>query len=402
MSMVRFRLKCRYRLPMADLRDATSRTVTALRSYGPLTRAELARRTGLPKSTVSGVVAALLSAGTVHETGPASPARPEGRRPERGRGRPGTLLALDARRGEVVGVEFGASHVRARVVDAGHGHGPGAVRRLPLAYRAGDALDATLDLVRELSGRDGAAPLLGVGLALALGLGPATTPAPTGPQGMRQGWEDLDLPAALAASLGVPVVADNDANCAARAELLWGAARPYDDLVLLKLHAGVGGAVVIDRQVQTGRRGGAGEFGHVPVDPRGPLCRCGGRGCLEVYAGVPAVLGALAVQHGGLPTPREVLGAATAGDPASRRALRDAGEATGQVAAWLCNALNPQAIVLTGTLAGAGELLAGPVRESVARTALPLNADVDVVVGTLGRDAGPLGAAALALASLPA
>ncbi|WP_454083508.1 ROK family protein [Georgenia sp. Marseille-Q6866] len=386
---------------MADLRDATSRAVTALRSFGPMTRAELARRTGLPKSTVSGVVAALLTAGTIHETGQATRALPEGRRAERGRGRPGTLLALDAGRGEVVGVEFGASHVRARVVDAGHGHGPGAVRRLPLAYGAGDALDATLDLVRELSGREEAAPLLGVGLALALGLGPAATPAPTGPQGMRQGWEDLDLPAALAEALRVPVVADNDANCAARGELLWGAARPYDDLVLLKLHAGVGGAVVIDRQVQTGRRGGAGEFGHVPVDPRGPLCRCGGRGCLEVYAGVPAVLEALTVRHGGRPTPREVLGAAAAGDPACLRALRDAGEATGQVAAWLCNALNPQAIVLTGALAGAGELLAGPVRDSVARTALPLNADVDVVVGTLGRDAGPLGAAALALAALP-
>ncbi|WP_193311363.1 ROK family transcriptional regulator [Georgenia satyanarayanai] len=384
---------------MADLRDATARAVAALREHGPLTRAELARRTGLPKSTVSGVVAALVGSGTVRETGAA--ARPEGGRAERGRGRPGTLLALDAGRGEVVGVEYGLSHVRARVVDTGHGRGPGAVRRLPLAYAAEEALDATLDLVRELTGRAGAAPLLGVGLALALGLGPAVTPGPTGPRGMRQGWEGLDLPAALGDSLQVPVVADNDANCAARAELLWGAARPYDDLVLLKLHAGVGGAVVIDRRVHPGRRGGAGEFGHVPVDPHGPLCRCGGRGCLEVYAGVPAVLRTLAVHHGGLPTPRQVLEGAAAGDPACRRALRDAGEAAGQVAAWLCNALNPQAIVLTGALAGAGELLAGPVRESVARTVLPLNADVDVVVGALGRDAGPLGAGALALASLP-
>lgn len=385
---------------MADLRDATSRTVAALREHGPLTRAGLARRTGLPKSTVSGVVAALVAAGTLRETGAATPVPPAGGRADRGRGRPGTLLALDPARGEVVGVEYGASHVRARVVDAGHGRGPGAERRLPLAYGAADALGATLDLVRELAGRPGAAPLAGVGLALALGLGPARTPAPTGPQGMRQGWEDLDLPAALTDALGVPVLADNDANCAARAELLWGAARPYDDLVLLKLHAGVGGAVVIDRRVRTGRRGGAGEFGHVPVDPRGPLCRCGGRGCLEVYAGVPAVLGALAAH--GLTTPRGVLEGAAAGDPACRRALRDAGDATGQVAAWLCNALNPQAIVLTGALAGAGELLAGPVRESVARTALPLNADVDVVVGTLGREAGPLGAAALALAAVPA
>lgn len=380
--------------------DATARAVTALRAHGPMTRAELARRTGLPKSTVSGVTAALVASGAVQETGTAEPLG--ARRTGPGRGRPGTLLALDAGRGEVVGVEFGASHVRARVLDAGHGRGPGAVRRLPLAFGAADALDATLGLVRELTARPGAAPLLGVGLALALGLGPARSPSPTRPRGMRQGWEELDLPARLADTLGVPVTADNDANCAARAELLWGAARPYEDFVLLKLHAGVGGAVVIDRTVRAGRRGGAGEFGHVPVDPRGPLCRCGGRGCLEVYAGVPAVLGALTVRPGEQPTPREVLEGAAAGDPACRRALRDAGEATGQVAAWLCNALNPQAIVLTGALSGAGELLAGPVRESVARTALPLNADVDVVVGALGRDAGPLGAAAQTLASLPA
>ncbi|MDD9205745.1 ROK family protein [Georgenia sp. 10Sc9-8] len=384
---------------MTDVRGATSRTVAVLREHGPMTRADLARRTGLSKSTVSAVAAALVAAGTVHETGEALSTSPGGR------GRPGTLLALDPGRGEVVGIEFGASHVRARVVDAGHGRGRGAVRRLTPAVGAADALDAALDLVRELTGGPGAAPLLGVGLALALGLGPAGMPgptAPTGPRGMRQGWEELDLPVALADALGVPVVADNDANCAARAELLWGVANAYDDLVLLKLHAGVGGAVVIDRRVQAGRRGGAGEFGHVPVDPRGPLCRCGGRGCLEVYAGVPAVLRALAARPGGVPTPREVLEGAAAGDPACRRALRDAGEAAGQVAAWLCNALNPQAVVLTGALSGAGELLAGPVRESVLRTSLPVNADVDVVVGALGRDAGPLGAAALALAFAPA
>ena len=379
--------------------SATSHIVAALRAHGPMTRAELARRTGLPKSTVSGVTADLLAAGTLRDTG--ADVAAEDRRTSARRGRPGTLLALDPRRGEVVGVEFGATHVRARVVDAGHGRGSGAVRRLTPAYGAADAVEATLGLVRELAERPGAAPLLGVGLALPLGLGPAVIPAPTGPHGMQPGWEELDLPAALADALGVPVLADNDANCAARAELLWGAARPYEDLVLLKLHAGVGGAVVIDRSVQAGRRGGAGEFGHVPVDPRGPLCRCGGRGCLEVYAGVPAVLGALAAVPGGPPTPRELLERAVAGDPACRRALRDAGEAAGQVAAWLCNALNPQAIVLTGALSGAGELLAGPVREAVARTALPLNADVDVVVGALGRGAGPLGAAARALAAAP-
>lgn len=382
--------------------DATARAVAALREHGPMTRAALARRTGLPKSTVSAAVASLVAAGTLREAGAAPAVPPAERQPGRGRGRPGTLLTLDPGRGEVVGVEYGAFHVRARVVDAGHGRGPGAVRRLSPAYDAAEALDATLDLVRELTARTGAAPLLGVGLALALGLGPVRTPPSARPRGLRQGWSDLDLPAALTDALGVPVVADNDANCAARGELLWGAARPYDDLVLLKLHAGVGGAVVVDRAVHRGRRGGAGELGHVPVDPRGPLCRCGGRGCLEVYAGVPAVLGALAVHAGALPTPREVLDGAAAGDPACRRALRDAGEATGQVAAWLCNALNPQAIVLTGALSGAGELVAAPVREAVARTALPLNADVDVVVGELGRDAGPLGAAALALASVPA
>src|SRR5690606_10684563 len=160
---------------------------------------------------------------------------------------------------------------------------------------------------------------------------------------MRQGWEDLDLPAALAEALGVPVVADNDANCAARAELLWGAARPYDDLVLFKLHAGVGGAVVLDRKVRVGRSGGAGELGHVLVDPRGPLCRCGGRGCLEVYAGVPAVLAALAARPDRLPTPREVLERAAAGDPACRRAPREAGGATRPGAAWRWKAPNPEA-----------------------------------------------------------
>lgn len=107
---------------------------------------------------------------------------------------------------------------------------------------------------------------------------------------MLPGWAQFDVAGQLRDLLGIPVVVDNDTRSAARAELVRGAGRPCSDF-FFRLHSRVGGAVVLDGEARAGSSGG--EFGHIVLDPNCPLCRCGNRGCLEAYAGVPAVLGSL-------------------------------------------------------------------------------------------------------------
>jgi predicted NBD/HSP70 family sugar kinase len=367
---------------------AGRRVADALRQQGPQTRAQLSRATGMPKSSVSAVVAELQDLGLVLETGPAE-ATPGGR------GRPGTTVSLDPTSGAALGLDFGFRHLRVAVVDVSHQVLLTEECELGEFYAPERALEAAAELVESAVARSETDPgrVLGVGAAVALGM---QRTAPARP-GMRRGWDDVDFDTALRDRLARPTLVDNDANCAAHAELLWGAGRGYDDFVYFKLHTGVGGAVVLGREVRGGRDGGAGEFGHLVLDPAGPLCRCGAKGCLETYASIPAMLRVLEPWTRGEATLAQVVESARAGDPAYRRVVTDAGAAVGRVAGMLCNALNPQAVVIGGALSAAGDVLLDEVRRSLRQSSLRLNADVDVVCGSTGRYAGALGAAALVL-----
>src|SRR3990170_3516517 len=120
------------------------------------------------------------------------------------------------------------------------------------------------------------------------GLSAAELAHPTSGRVMRAGgvttWAGTDIRTIFEPALDCPIFADNESNCSAIAEMMWGAARGHQDFVLFTVDLGVGGAIVSRGHVLTGIAGGAGEFGHISIDPTGPLCRCGNRGCLELYA----------------------------------------------------------------------------------------------------------------------
>ncbi|NHC44310.1 ROK family protein [Motilibacter aurantiacus] len=377
-------------------RSAAARVAGLLRERGPLTRAQLARAAGMPKSTVAAAVAELAAEGVVRELG----AEERG-----GRGRPGALVCLDPRRGLVVGLQLGLVHIRAAAVDVAHTVRAERDRALRPHYSAAEALPVAEQLVRETIEAAAAAPedVLGLGLAVPLGLtdGPVEGAPGLPPSTMRPGWESVDLVEELQGRLGLPVVLDNDSNCAARGELLWGAAKGYSDVVFFKLHIGVGGAVVLDGKVRPGRSGTAGEFGHLVLDPAGPLCRCGNRGCLETYAGTTALMHDLRPWFPDGLTFDLLLERLRAGDPACRRAVADAATRVGQAAGLLCNALDPEAVVLGGPLVRAGDLVAEEVGRGLRLSCLRATADVDIVLATLDQRAGALGAAGLALSAAP-
>ena len=367
------------------------RVIDALRSRGAISRAEIARQTGLSRSTVSSLVADLQATGMVVERAVegVAAAGPQG-------GRPPVLVALDSSAGAVVGLDFGHDSLRVAVADLSYAILAETAVELEVDTNAHDALDAAARLVSELL--DEAA--VGHGRVLAAGVGlPGPIDRASGlvhSQPILPSWVGLEPARELQERLGVPVHLDNDANVGALGESTFGAGRGTRVMAYLRLSAGIGAGLVIDGRPFRGARGVAGEIGHVLVDPQGPICRCGNRGCLETFVAGPALCELLRRSHGPL-TVKDLLRLAKEGDAGCQRVITDAGRVVGRAVADLCNYLNPDLVVVGGDLSAAGDLVIEPMREAVGRFAIPAAADdVQIVVGTLGDRAELLGALALA------
>ena len=369
-----------------------TRVLAALRTLGETSRAEVARRTGLSRSTVSSIVGELLDAGLVSEReGPVHGAVSRG-------GRPPTTIALDPAAGVAVGIDFGKRHLAVAAGDLGHTVLAETRRDMEEDYTAADGMRQAEELVGavlEDAGID-RTDVLGVGMGL-----PGPVHRPTGTIGsatILPGWAGVRLLEEMQALLGLPVYVDNDANLGALSELFWGAGRGCSNFAYLKVATGIGAGLIFDGHVLQGAGGTAGEIGHVSVDDDGDICRCGSRGCLETVAAAPAIVRMLQRGLGDSLEPEQVIERAQDGDLACRRALADAARHIGGAVATLCNLFNPERIVVGGTMGGAGDLLLDPLRESVQLRAIQSAAeDVEIVPGQLGERAELLGAVALVL-----
>lgn len=216
----------------------------------------------------------------------------------------------------------------------------------------------------------------------------------------------------LAEKLGVKVYIDNDANAFAQAEACFGIGRHYRNLVCLTLGTGIGGGAIIDGRVLRGAANAAAEFGHLVINFEGPLCKCGARGCVEAYASKYAIndrareaaYRGLAPQlrrlmeEGRELSPELVHEAAKAGDTGAARVLRDTGRYLGEAIGSLVCALSPEYVILGGGVAGAREFLLDEIRQAVHARVFPLHRKiVKIEFSNLGREAGMLGAAAVAM-----
>ena len=371
------------------------RVVDALRRHGTLSRAEIARVTGLSRSTISTLVADLQERGFVIER--EEPAHDVPRVAQQGR--PPVLLRLDPSAGIAVGVDFDHTHVRTAISDLSRTVVAENSVEADVDNDAMRALDIAADLVHagiEQAGVDGDR-VLGVGVALA---GPVDQPeGKLHASSILPGWQVIDAGAELEARLGVPVHIDNDANLGALAEVTLGAGRSARSALYVQMSSGIGAGLIIDGRPYRGASGVAGEIGHVTVDESGPICRCGNRGCLETLASGPAIARLLSESRGEPLSPEQIVVLAKAGDLGCRRAIADGARVVGRVVGNICNLLNPEMVVVGGDLSAAGELLLGPLREALMRAALPaITRDLDVVAGELGDRANVLGALALAIA----
>lgn len=362
------------------------RVVRAVRMAGSLTQAEIARSTGLSAATVSNIVRELKDGGTVDVT------------PTSSGGRRARSVSLSGDAGIVVGVDFGHTHLHVAIGNLAHRVLAEEAEPLDVDASAAQGLDRAEALVKRLIVTAGISPekIVGVGLGVP---GPIDVESGVlGSTAILPGWAGTNPRDDLAARLGVPVYVDNDANLGALGELVWGSGRGAADLAYIKVASGVGAGLVINGQIYRGPGGTAGEIGHITLDESGPVCRCGNRGCLETFTAARYVLPLLHSAHGTDLTVARMVQLAQDGDPGCRRVIADVGRHIGSGVANLCNLLNPRRVVLGGDLAESGELILGPIRESVSRYAIPSAArQLEVVPGALGGRAEVLGAIALVL-----
>jgi glucokinase len=305
----------------------------------------------------------------------------------------------------LVGVDLGGTLIRAAVATGPASHQPPVRQPTPAGVPPDGLLDAIAAAARQACG--GEAP---DGLALGL-------PGPLDPEAGRvyaapnlHQWTDVPARDMLQQRLGCPVAIQNDARLAGFAEWVAGAGRGARHLIFMTVSTGVGGGLVIDGELYSGAAGVAGELGHVVVDPDGPACHQGHRGCLEGAASGTAIArrarellaAGLASSLGSLPADqvdaRAVATAAAAGDELSVRLYRDAGRALGLRIGGLLNTLSPEVVVIGGGLINAGDLLFAPLREAVGEIAFAVAmARCRIVPAALGTDAGLVGAVAWAV-----
>lgn len=210
-------------------------------------------------------------------------------------------------------------------------------------------------------------------------------------------WKNVKLRELVSARFAVPVYVENDTNAAALGELARGVGTSFRTLVYVAVGTGIGSGIVLDGQLFRGSWGVAGEMGHITVDPDGPLCSCGNRGCLEAIASGPAIVRMAQAISGsdggeGRSTGGELAELAHHGDPAAREAFRHAGAALGTVLGGVVNLLSPEAIIIGGGVAQAGEVFLEPLRQEVARRSLLIpGRKVQVLPSRLGTAAGLIG-----------
>lgn len=375
------------------LATPSGRIVRVLSERGSLSAAQIARLTGLARSTVSTAIADLRKSGLISDAeladAPVS----------KSVGRPGTALTLNPEAGTCIGVHLALDALRVAVADVSHSVISEQNIALPRDYGPALAAERLKSWITRTYAENGLklSGLLGVGVSVS---------APVAPDGtvhrssIVPTWAGVNVGKVFGEALGTTVLVDNESNCSAIAEMMWGAAQGHESFVIFKMDIGVGGAIVIDRRVVSGVAGGTGEFGHVSLDPDGELCRCGNRGCLELVASFQGPLRELSRAYGREFSMDDVARLALGGDTGALRMITDVAEVAGRGLAMIGTIINPPLILIGGAMTQVGQILLDPLRASFEKHTLLKSRDLppeqrtriamgkllanDVVLGAVG------------------
>ncbi|MFI7443741.1 ROK family transcriptional regulator [Nonomuraea indica] len=359
--------------------------LTLIGAGSATTRSDLARLTGLARSTISQRVDALIECGLVEET----------ENGESTGGRPPRQLRLHTDGHAFAGVDLGATHCRVVLMDMSGG--VLAECEDPLLVAEGPEVvlghvDERLDRLLAETGRPRAA-LRAIGMGVP---GPVefATGRPNNPPIM-PGWNDYPIPEHFA---GCAVLVDNDVNVMALGEQR-NAFPGARHLLFVKIGTGIGCGIVAEGRLHRGAQGSAGDIGHIRVSGHEDAgCRCGNSACLEAVAGGAAVARRLTELGTPAETGADVVALVQAGNTQALRLVREAGRLVGEVLAGLVNFFNPEVIVIGGALSRVHEHLLAGIKETVYRRSLPLATHhLSIVPSRTGVNAAALGAGILAI-----
>jgi N-acetylglucosamine repressor len=375
-----------------------------VRSSGGISRAELARRTGLTPSTVTNIVKELIQLGLIRENGflPSS----GGRRPAR--------LQINAQWGFLVGVYLGRSFISARLTDLNLG--TVASRRTEsssLSEPVEVTVPALLTMIRELIS-DADVPqdrIIGIGICAPGPLDPREgvfTTVPNFP-----GWNDVPLARIVEEETGVRTILDNDATACALAEQWFGIAQDMNTFVYILADSGVGGGIVIDGELYHGQHDIGGEIGHTTVDLHGERCGCGNVGCLELYSAPQAIAAEVRkTVQGGRQSLVELWGgedldaltfemivrAARQGDAVALEAIQGMSQALAVGVINLMHSLDPEAILIGGQAGVTDEIVLDSIEAVVRDRCLSKeSSEISILASQLGTEAPIVGALSLVL-----
>lgn len=327
------------------------------------TRTAIAEVTGLARSTIVQRLDALFEAGLILET--------DERRPSKGR--PSQVLQLNPAAGLIVALDVGEERTRIAVSDLGLRIITERIELLPVGDGPEVILSRITTAIREMIQTAGLAdrPIAGIGIGL-----PAPVDYEAGQVAgwsIMSGWDGYDIRSHLRGEYEAAILIDNDVNLLTLAEHR----RYWPDvphLLYIKAGNGIGSGMIVDRRINRGAQGAAGDIGHAHIRGYGdPLCRCGNLGCLEALVGGWAIARDLHPgQDSGGHGAREIAALVERGDTAALAALRAGGRVLGEAVAYATSLLNPNVIVIGGALATAGDHLVAGVRELIYQRSLPL------------------------------
>lgn len=353
-------------------KDHNSRLVLkTIYGGGEISRADVARLTGLTRPTVSTIVADLLDSDLVVETGQGPSAG--GKRP--------TLLAINGEGRHLVAIDLSGSEFRAARLNL-KGEIEARATRPAAGLRGEGVLNSVYELIEAIL--PPMSSLLGIGVA---------TPGLVDPnngivlRAVNLGWVNLPLRDLLETRFGRPVHIANDGHMAALAEFSYGAPLDSDNLIAIRVGRGIGAGIILNGRPFYGDGFGAGEIGHVVVKTGGDLCTCGNRGCLETISSVRAILNSAAAADRAQsilagtasPTWEQFRAAVAAHDPVAVEIAVEAGRYLGAAAAHLVGAYNIQTIVLAGRIADLGGILLDAVVAEMHQRVLPAMAETTAI-----------------------
>lgn len=368
--------------------SGVSQLFQLLRDGVPRTRAELAKSTGLARSTIAARVDELMRMGLII---PMAETVSTG-------GRPPSLFAINPNARLVLAADIGASHATLAITDLAG----------TIIVEHSEPLDVTLGPVPVLTWtvENAIAMLDRIGrstkdlAAIGIGVpGPVehSTGQPVNPPIM-PGWDRFDVPGWVRQHLDVPVLVDNDVNIMALGEraVAWPA---VDHLIFVKVATGIGAGVISGGSLQRGAQGTAGDIGHVQVARgAGVPCHCGNKGCLEALASGPAIARALREQGVAAENGNDVIDLVKRGNIDAIRAVRQAGRDIGEVLTTCVSLVNPSVIAIGGSMARVGEHLIAGVREVVYTRSIPIATEhLAIVQSAAAQNAAVLGASMLAI-----